>query len=34
MSYEYIDHTADLGIRVRSSDLKALFLDAGRALVD
>ncbi len=34
MSYEHIDHTADLGIRVRAGDLKALFLDAGNALVD
>ena len=34
MGYEYIDHTADLGIRVRSGDLRSLFRDAGMALVD
>jgi SHS2 domain-containing protein len=34
MSYEYIDHTADIGIRVRSKDLVSLFEDAGSALVD
>jgi SHS2 domain-containing protein len=30
--YEYFDHTADLGIRVRSADLNGLFADAATAL--
>jgi SHS2 domain-containing protein len=30
--YEYFDHTADLGIRVRAPDVNALFADAGMAL--
>jgi SHS2 domain-containing protein len=30
--YEYFDHTADLGIRVRAPDVNALFADAGVAL--
>ena len=30
--YEYFDHTADVGIRVRAADLPELFADAGRAL--
>jgi SHS2 domain-containing protein len=34
MGYELINHTADLGIRVRSSGLAALFADAAGALVD
>lgn len=34
MGYEFIEHTADLGMRVRAHDLKALFEEAGRALAD
>jgi len=30
--YEYFEHTADLGIRVRAADLNALFTDAATAL--
>jgi SHS2 domain-containing protein len=30
--YEYFEHTADLGIRVRAADLNALFADAATAL--
>jgi protein archease len=30
--YEYFEHTADLGIRVRAGDLNALFADAATAL--
>jgi SHS2 domain-containing protein len=30
--YETFDHTADLGLRIRASDLNALFAEAGRAL--
>jgi SHS2 domain-containing protein len=30
--YETFDHTADVGLRVRSADLKGLFEDAARAL--
>jgi SHS2 domain-containing protein len=32
--YELIDHTADLGIRVRGDDAAALFANAGEALFD
>jgi SHS2 domain-containing protein len=31
--FEVFDHTADLGLRVRSPDLNELFADAGRALL-
>ena len=31
--YTLLDHTADLGIRVRGTDLKDLFESAGRALM-
>ncbi len=34
MPYEVIDHTADLAIRVVAKDLKLLFEDAVRAVVD
>ena len=34
MPYLFIDHTADLGIRVRAKNIQGLFLDAGRAIVD
>ena len=34
MPYLFIDHTADLGIRVRAKSIQGLFLDAGRAIVD
>jgi SHS2 domain-containing protein len=30
--YEYFDHTADLGIRLRAADLNGLFADAATAL--
>ena len=30
--YEHFEHTADLGLRVRASDLPSLFADAGRGL--
>lgn len=30
--YEYFEHTADLGIRVRAPDLETLFVEAARAL--
>ncbi|REJ73332.1 MAG: archease [Planctomycetota bacterium] len=30
--FEYFDHTADVGIRVRAADLAELLADAGRAL--
>jgi protein archease len=30
--YEYFEHTADLGIRVRATDLNGLFAEAGTAL--
>ena len=30
--YEHFEHTADLGLRVRATDLPALFADAGRGL--
>jgi SHS2 domain-containing protein len=30
--YETFEHTADLGLRIRSGDLNALFAEAGRAL--
>lgn len=31
--YEFFDHTADLGIRVRAESLNELFADAGRGLM-
>lgn len=34
MAYRFIDHTADIGIRVVSKDLKTLFADAAHALID
>jgi SHS2 domain-containing protein len=30
--YEFFEHTADLGLRVRAPDLDTLFAEAGRAL--
>jgi SHS2 domain-containing protein len=30
--YEFFEHTADLGLRIRAADLPALFSEAGRAL--
>ena len=33
-SYTLFDHTADLGIKIRGSDLKNLFEEAGRALME
>jgi SHS2 domain-containing protein len=30
--YEFFEHTADLGLRVRAADLDTLFADAARAL--
>ena len=30
--YEFFDHTADLGIRIRGADLNTLFVDAARGL--
>ncbi len=30
--FEFFEHTADLGLRVRAADLDALFVDAARAL--
>ena len=30
--YEIFEHTADLGLRIRASDLRGLFEEAGRAL--
>lgn len=30
--YEYFEHTADLGLRIRAPDLNTLFADAGTAL--
>jgi SHS2 domain-containing protein len=32
MPFEYFDHTADVGLRVRARDLPTLFADAGRGL--
>jgi SHS2 domain-containing protein len=32
--YTLLDHTADLGIKIRGSDLRDLFETAGRALMD
>jgi SHS2 domain-containing protein len=32
LSYEFFDHTADLGLRVRAPDLDTLFVEAARAL--
>ena len=34
MTYHFIDHTADIGIRVVSGDLRGLFEEAAQALVD
>ncbi|MCD6569970.1 MAG: archease [Deltaproteobacteria bacterium] len=33
MGYQYIDHTADLGIKVTSPDIKGLFEEAALAVV-
>jgi len=33
-NYEFIDHTADIGIRVKGRDLKGLFLNAAEAMFD
>ena len=33
-NYELIAHTADIGIRVKGSDLKEIFINAGSALFD
>lgn len=33
MSYELIEHTADVGLRVRAADLDTLFAEAGAGLV-
>jgi SHS2 domain-containing protein len=30
--YEYFEHTADLGLRIRASDVNTLFAEAGAAL--
>ena len=30
--YEFFEHTADLGLRIRAADLNALFAEAARAL--
>ena len=30
--YEFFDHTADIGMRVRATDLNELFAEAGQAL--
>src|SRR5438132_1301239 len=32
MMYEYFEHTADLGLRIRAADLDELFVEAARAL--
>ncbi|MGC9323158.1 MAG: archease [Desulfomonilia bacterium] len=34
MPYVYIDHTADIGVRISASNIRELFRDAGYALVD
>jgi SHS2 domain-containing protein len=34
LNYEIIDHTADMGIRVKGNDLKSLFINAARAMID
>ena len=34
MTYHFIDHTADIGIRIVSGDVRGLFEEAARALVD
>ena len=34
MTYRFIDHTADIGIRVVSGDVQGLFEDAAQALID
>lgn len=33
-NYELIDHTADIGIKVKSLTLKGLFIDSAKALFD
>ena len=30
--YEFFEHTADIGLRIRSADLNSLFAEAGKAL--
>ena len=32
--YELLDHTADIGIRVKGADLKSLFINAAAAMFD
>lgn len=32
--YELIEHTADIGVRIRAKDLKGLFQNAARAMFD
>jgi len=34
MGYDFLDHTGDVGIRVRADDLKGLFCEAAKALFD
>ncbi len=34
VNYELIDHTADIGIKVKGNDLKALFVNAAQAMFD
>jgi len=34
MTYHFIDHTADIGIRIVSGDVRGLFEEAARALID
>nr|HPR52440.1 archease [Deltaproteobacteria bacterium] len=34
MTYHFIDHTADIGIRIVSEDIKSLFEEAALALAD
>lgn len=34
MGYQYIDHTADLGIKLTSPDIKSLFEEAALSVVD
>jgi len=33
VSFEYFDHTADVGIRVQAEDLRTVFLDAARGML-
>ncbi len=34
ISYQLIDHTADIGIKVKGRDLKSLFVNAAKAMFD